>query len=98
MDHGRETCVSFVRTQGNATEVFQIAEEILNQVPPSVHDRIYLKGLLSLWSLRDADQRTTGVHLFNDPVCVECFVRKKGLERQPPYQWLHADCVVAVSG
>lgn len=34
MDHGREACVGFIRTQSDTAEVFQVTEEILDQLPP----------------------------------------------------------------
>lgn len=75
MDHGREACVSLVRPHGDTPEVFEVTEEILDQMRPFIHHLVNLEWFPSLQSLGNADQCTAFIHLVDDPVCVERPVR-----------------------
>jgi len=98
MDHGCEAGIGLVRAQGNTAEVFQIAEEILDQMPPFVHYLVDLQWFFALGPLGNADQRAALVHFVDDPVCIEGLVRQQGLEFQPPDQRFDADGIVTISG
>ena len=43
MDDGAESCVGFVGAQGDALELFEFAEEVLDQVTPFVPWRLFVE-------------------------------------------------------
>ena len=49
MDDGAEACVDFVGAQGDALELLEFAEEVLDQAPPSVS---LPKGSASTWRIQ----------------------------------------------
>jgi len=98
MDHGGKAGVGFVGTHGDTSEIFQIAEEILDQMPPTIHHLINLQRFFALWSLGNTNQRTALIHLVDDPVGIKCLIRQKRIELQPPDQRFNPDCIVTVSG
>ncbi len=59
MDDGVETLVGFVGAHGDAFELFEFAEEILDQVTPFVHFVIERNRLCSPRMLRDDDLGAT---------------------------------------
>jgi len=80
MDHGCEACVGFVAAHGNALELFQLAEEVLDQMAPFVDLGVDGERRLALWPLRDDDLRATLIQLCNEPVGIERLVGDQTIE------------------
>src|SRR5687768_11445513 len=71
MDHSREARVGLVATQGDALELLQLAEEVLDQVPPLVHLAVEVEQLGAARMLRDHDLGPAPVQLGEKGVAVE---------------------------
>ena len=97
VDHRLERCVGFVGAQGDALELFEFAEEILDQVTTFVKLQVDGQGVRTSRVLGNADHSTTFVHLRDDPVAVEGLVGQHRAEADPVDQGGHADGVKAVS-
>jgi hypothetical protein len=98
MDHGGEALVGFVASHGNALELFEFAEEILDEVSPLVDFGVDLQGLQALRHLGDDDLCASFVQLGNDPVAVEGLVGDETAELRVSDQRRDADRVVALAG
>ena len=57
MDHRCEALIGFVAAHGDALELFEFAEEILDQMTPFVHFQVDLERLASPRMLGDDDFR-----------------------------------------
>lgn len=68
MDHRCETCICFVAAQGDAFELFEFAEKILDEMPPFVNLPVDRERLASAWMLRDDDFRATLVQIGDDRI------------------------------
>ena len=71
MDHGRKAGVGLVAAHGHSLELLQLAEEVLDQVPPFVDIEVNVEGRFALRPLRDDDLGPAFVQLRDDPVGVE---------------------------
>lgn len=89
--------VGFTSSHGDALELFEFHEEILDEVAALVDFRVDDQGHKALWPLRDADQRAACVHLRDDPIAVESLVGQQRVEADALDQWGHAHRVEAVS-
>ena len=89
MDHRGETGVGLARAQGDALELLEFAEEILDEVAPLVDIEVDAPGLGASWMLRDDHLRAPGVQLGEDPVDVEGLVRDQPSEPDALDQWRH---------
>ena len=75
MDHGSEAGVSFVAAHGNAFELFDLAEEILDEMTPFVHFGIDGERFCASGMLRDDDHGPAFIQLKDEPVRIESLVR-----------------------
>src|SRR5919112_272741 len=80
MDHHREARVCFVVTGGNAAELLDLAEEVLDQMAPLVHLEVAGDWGDPIGFGRDHGNRAPVVQLGAEPVAVEGFVRQQGGE------------------
>src|SRR3954468_6329547 len=80
MDHRREARVGFVVTSGDAAELLDLAEEVLDQMPPLVHLEVAGDGGDPIGFGWDHGNRAPVVQLGAEPVAVEGFVRQQGGE------------------
>ena len=71
---GVEACVGFVGPHGDALELFEFAEEVLDEMTPFVHLRVERQGLCPAWMLCDDDLGAAVVEVGDDRVAVEGFV------------------------
>ena len=55
MDHGGKALIGLVTAHGNAFEVLEFAEEVLDEVPPLVNLAVDCEGMASPWVLGDDD-------------------------------------------
>ena len=60
--------IGFVASQGDTFELFELAEEILDQVTPFVHFCVDGDGVGAAGMLGDNDFRATFVQVLDDPV------------------------------
>jgi hypothetical protein len=80
MDHGGETVIGFVASQGYSLKIFEFAEEIFDQVPPFVDFFVDLKGAGPSGMLRNNDFGASFVEVFNDPVRIESLIGNQPLK------------------
>ena len=96
--HRGKACVGFFVSRGDAPELLEIVEEILDEMAPFVHpevarDRAHPIGLG--WNYGHG---ASAVQFGADPVDVEGLVGQQGLEVDPLDQRRNADAVVALAG
>ena len=97
MDHGLEALIGFAGSHGNTLELFEFAEEILDQVPPFVNLQVNWDGLCASWVLRYDDFGTSIIEVGDDVIAVERFVSEQSPELDAVNQWRNADAVEAVA-
>lgn len=90
--------ICFIASHGDALELFEFAEEVLDQVPPLVEFGIDIERFDALRSLRDADCCTTRVHVLYDPVAVEGFVGEQTTKIDAFDQRRNAHRIIAMAG
>ena len=59
--------------------------------------RVDLQRVAAPWVLRNADQRTAGIHVGDDPIAVESLVGQDRIEADPVDQGGHADRIEAMA-
>ena len=74
MDHGGEALIGLVAAHGDAFELLQLAEEVLDQVPPLVDIGVALDRRQAVRTLRDDDLGASLVQLADNPVRIERLV------------------------
>lgn len=80
MNDGIEALVGFVGAHGDAFELFEFAEEILDQMTPFVHLGIERHRLCSARMLGNDDLGATLVHIGDEGVAVEGLVGDQSAE------------------
>src|SRR3954449_13064737 len=98
MDGGGVAGVGFVIASGDGPELFQLGEDVLDEVAPAVHLVVEADGSLAVGLGRDHRGGAAIVKLRSEPVGVERFVAKQSAEDDTLDQRLHADAVVALTG
>ena len=88
--------VGFVASHDDAFELFEFAEEVLDEVSPLVDFEVDGKGLASSRVLGDDHFRPALVEVGNDPVGVKGLVGDEPAKLDPFDQWRDADCVEAL--
>jgi hypothetical protein len=89
--------VGFVATHGDAFELFEFAEEVLDEVSPLVDFQIDVARLASPRVLRDDDLRPAFVEFGDNPVGVESLVGDEPAKLHVSDQRRDADRVEALS-
>jgi hypothetical protein len=97
IDHGREAAVGFVGAYGDALELFEFAEEVLDEMAPFVHLEIDIEGFASPWMLGDDGFRAAHIEVLDDAVGVEGLVGNQGVKLQAFDEWRKANSVEALS-
>ena len=69
-----------VASRGDSFELFELAEEVLDQMPPFIDFPVDLDGMFAFRALRDDDLCPAFVHLLDDPVGVEGLIGKDRVE------------------
>ena len=82
MDHGSEAVIRFVAARGRPFELFELAEEILDEMPPLIDLCVDLERFCAPWMLRNHDLGAALVELFDNPVRIESFIGNQPLERE----------------
>lgn len=86
MDHGREALIGFVAAHGDALELLELAEEILDEMSPLVEVGVDLARVGAAWMLGDDDLGPAFVQFGEDGVAVEGLVADQAAELDPPDQ------------
>src|SRR5271166_5822990 len=74
MDHGCEAVIGFVGAQGDAFELLELAEDVLDQMPPFVHFAVDRERRNAARMLRDDDLGAARVEIGDDGVAIERLV------------------------
>ena len=97
MDGSAVAGIGFVVARGDASELFDFLEEVLDQVAPFVHFLVVGDGSGPAAVGRDHRQGAAFVQLRPEPIAVEGLVADQRLERDAVQQRLDADAVVALA-
>src|SRR5512134_2092428 len=97
MDGGSVAGVGFVVARGDATELFDFLEEVLDQVAPFVHLAIIRNFSGSTGIGRDDGQRASLVQLSPEPVAVKGLIANQRVEGDATKQRRHTDTVVPLA-
>src|SRR5271169_3475788 len=95
MDHGCEALIGFVGAHGDAFEVLEPGEEILDEMPPFVHLLVDGQRLCTPRMLGDDDLGAARVEFGDNSVAVERLVGDQRIEGQSLDEWRHAHRVEA---
>lgn len=75
--------VCFAGSHGDAFELFEFTEEVLDQMPPFVYLGVNSELLGAARVLRDDDLRPARVEILDDPVRVEGLITEQCPELDP---------------
>ena len=96
MDHGGEALIGLVGAHGDAFELLEPAEEVLDEMSPFVHLLVDSERLCASRMLGDDDLGAARIE-FGDNVAVERFVGDQRVESQSLDDRRHAHRVEALS-
>ena len=97
MDHGCEALICLVGAHGDAFELFELGEEVLDEMPPFVHLLVDGERLCAARMLGDDGLGAARVDVGDNGVAVERLVGDQSVEGQSLDQRRNADCVKALS-
>jgi hypothetical protein len=97
MDHSCEAVIGFVGSQSDAFELFEPAEEALDQVTPFVHLHVDGERCAAARMLGDDDFGAARIEIGDDGVCVEGLVGDQGAKGDTVNEWRNANRVEAMS-
>ena len=97
MNHCCETFVSFVRAHGDALELFDLAEEILHQMPPFVHLQVDIERFRTPGMLGDDDLSPSFLHFRDNPIRIKGLIGNEAAELEVFDEPFDADRVVTLS-
>lgn len=98
MDDGVEALVGFVCAHGDALELLELAEEVLDEMTPFVHLRFARQWFGAARMLGDDNPGATIVEVGDDGVAVEGLVGDQRAESDAVDERRHADGIVAMAG
>ena len=98
MDHCRETCVRFLAAQCDAFEFLEFTKNILDQMAPFINLHVDIERLGASGMLRDNDFRLAFIHVFDDPVRIECLAGDQATKFNVVDLRRHAGGVKAMTG
>jgi hypothetical protein len=98
IDVGRKALIGFVGAHGDALEVLELADEVLDQVAPLIHLLINGERLRSARVLGDHRLGPSLVERGEHPVAVEGFVPDQRVEGDALDKWRDAHGVVTLTG
>jgi hypothetical protein len=90
--------VRFVGSHGNALELLELAEKVLDEMAPFVEFAIERQGSGASWVLRDDDLGAARIEIGNDGITVEGLVGNETTELDAFDQRRDADRVEAMAG
>ena len=97
MEGSAEAGVRLVVAGCYPAKLLEIAEEVLNQMPPAVHGEVAwdMGGAVRLG--RNDGQRPPFIEFRPDPVDVESLVGQEGIEFDAGDEWFYADAVMPLA-
>src|SRR5215210_1867918 len=98
MDGGGVAGIGLVVAGGDAPELLQLGEGVLDQVAPAVHVAVEVEAAFAAGLGRDHRRGAAGVELRPEPVHVERLVAEQRAEGHAFDQRRHADGVVPLAG
>src|SRR5882757_5893454 len=98
MDDCGEALIGFVGAHGDALELLELAEEVLDQVPPLVEFSVERQRHRAPRMLRDDDLGAALVQLGDDGIAVEGLVGDQSAKGETVDERRDADRIEAVSG
>jgi hypothetical protein len=98
MDEGGVARIGFVGAHGDAFELLELGEKVLDQVTPFVHFFVDRQFAGSPLMLGDDDLGASLVEIGDDGVAVEGCVGDQCAKAHPIDQWRHADGVEPMPG
>ncbi len=97
MDHWLEALVCFAGAQGDAFELLELAEEILDQMTPFVGFVVDFQLQCPGRVLGNDDPGASFVEFCDQSVAVECLVCDQSTEFDVVDQWRDLDAVIAIA-
>ena len=98
MDHGDETFVCLVVSRCDSAVLFEIAEEVLDEMSPAIHGEVAGYGTLAVGLRWDHRGGSAVVELLAEPVIVEAFVSDQRADLDPGDQGSDALTIMALAG
>lgn len=95
MEHSCEAGVSLATLHRHPFELFQLTEEVLDEMPPLVDVSIKNERCCPVDLLQDHEPGAALVQLSDDPICVESLVRDQAVELDAGDERSHLNRVVA---
>ena len=97
MDEGGEALVSFIVAGCNTAVLFEVTEEVLDQVTPAIHYEIAVNRCLTIGLWWNNSTCATSIKFGSKRVVVETFVADESVEGDPFNQRRNPDTVVALA-
>ena len=88
--------IGFSCTHGDTLELFELAEEIFDQVAPFVDLGVDCGGARAAWMLRDDNLGATRIEIVDDRIAIESLIGQQRAEFDACNQWGDADGIEAV--
>src|SRR5450631_104575 len=98
MDDGFKALVGFVGAHGDSLELFELAEEILDQMAPFVELGVERQRCGTSWMLRDDDLGTALVQVGDDCIAVEGLVGDQSAEGEAIDERRDTDRIETMAG
>jgi hypothetical protein len=96
IDHGLKALIGLVIASGDAAELLQGAEEVLDEMPPAIHRKVTRNLARTIGFGRDDSGRTTGIQFLAQRIIVEALVSNQSPDLDPIEQGLGSDTVMAL--
>src|SRR2546429_314595 len=97
MDHGGEALIGLAGAHCDTFELLELAEEVLDEMPPFVHLLVEGERLCATRMLGDHGLGAARVEIGDDDVAVERLIGDQRVEGQSLDERRHAHCVEALS-
>jgi hypothetical protein len=97
MDHRGEALIGLVGAHGDAFELLEPSEEVLDEMPPFVHFLVDGERLCAARMLGDNDFGAARVEFCDNGVAIERLVGDQRVEGQSLDEWRHAHRIEALS-
>jgi hypothetical protein len=97
VDHRAETAIGLVVSRCDAAELFEITEEVLDEMPPGIHGEVAIDLAFPVCFGRDDCGGASLIQFSSQPIIVEGFVPKQGRESDLSDQGRYANAIVAMT-
>ena len=97
MDHRGEAGIGFLVACGHSTELFEVSEEIFDQMAPAIPMKVAVDDLGPIRFWRDDSDGAAFVQRGAQPIDIEGYVGQQRVEVDILDQWLDADTVMTLA-